>query len=61
VSEASLQRLRDSGTERDYHFMIDQIVDILSYATTEEKLKTVRMRLNNIIKQHSHRELKDLN
>ncbi|QLC49677.1 hypothetical protein HWN40_05140 [Methanolobus zinderi] len=61
VSEAALQRLRDSGTERDYHFMIDQIVDILSYATTEEKLKTVRMRLNNIIKQHSHRELKDLN
>lgn len=61
ISENALQRLRDSGTERDYHFMIDQIVAILSYSTSEERLKTVRMRLNNIIKKHSHRELKDLN
>ncbi|WP_406657699.1 hypothetical protein V7O62_03840 [Methanolobus sp. ZRKC2] len=61
VSEIALQKLRDSGTERDYNFMIDQIVEILSYSTSEEKLKTVRMRLNNIIKKHSHRELKGLN
>ncbi|MBP1910255.1 hypothetical protein [Methanolobus bombayensis] len=61
ASEAAIQKLRDMGTERDYQFMVDQLTDVLSHFTSEEGIKTVRMRLNNIIKNHCQRELNDLN
>lgn len=59
-AESAMQKLRDSGTERDYQFMIDKLTDVLSHFTNEEGVKNVRMRLNNIIKDHSQRELKNL-
>ncbi len=60
IAEGAMQKLRDSGTERDYQFMIDQLTDVLSHFTSEDGIKNVRMRLNNIIKNHSQRELKAL-
>lgn len=60
VAESAMQKLRDSGTERDYQFMIEQLTDVLSHFTSEEGTKNVRMKLNNIIKDHSQRELKTL-
>ncbi len=60
IAEAAIQKLRDSGTERDYQYMIDQLTDILSHFTTEEGIKTARMRLNNIIRNHSQSELENL-
>ncbi|SFM33785.1 hypothetical protein [Methanolobus profundi] len=60
AAEAAMQKLRDSGTERDYQYMIDQLTDVLSHFTTAEGTKSVRMKLNNIIKDHSQRELKTL-
>lgn len=61
IAENAMQKLRDSGTERDYQYMTDQLTDILSHFTSEEGIKNVRMRLNNIIKDHSQRELNELN
>ncbi|WP_340818003.1 hypothetical protein [Methanolobus sp. WCC4] len=60
VAEAAMQKLRDSGTERDYQFMIDQLTEVLSHFTSEAGTKNVRMKLNNIIKVHSQRELNSL-
>ncbi len=60
LAEMSMQKLRDSGTERDYQFMIEQLTEILSHFTSEDGIKNVRMKLNNIIKDHSQRELKVL-
>jgi hypothetical protein len=60
LAEAAMQKLRDSGTERDYQFMIDQLTDVLSHFTNEDGIKNVRMRLNNIIKNHSQHELGSL-
>lgn len=58
TAESAMQKLRDSGTERDYRFMIDQLTEILSHFASDEGIKNVRMKLNNIIKNHSQRELK---
>jgi hypothetical protein len=55
-----MQKLRDSGTERDYQLMIDLLTEVLSHFTNEEGTKNVRMKLNNIIKNHSQRELNTL-
>jgi hypothetical protein len=60
IAESAMQKLRDMGTERDYQLMVDQLTDVLSHFTSEEGIKTVRMRLNNIIKNHCQRELDDL-
>jgi hypothetical protein len=60
IAESAMQKLRDMGTERDYQLMVDQLADVLSHFTDEEGLKTVRMRLNNIIKNHCKRELDDM-
>ncbi len=60
VAEAAMQKLRDSGTERDYQFMVEQLTDVLSHFTSDEGIKTVHMRLHNIIKKHCHREFDDI-
>ena len=60
VAEAAIQKLRDSGTARDYQFMIDSLLGILSHSTGESGIKTARMRLGNIIKKHSVYELDKL-
>lgn len=60
VSEGAIQKLRDSGTARDYQFMIDCLLEILSHSTGESGIKTARMRLGNIIKKHSVHELDKL-
>ncbi|TQD24479.1 hypothetical protein [Methanolobus vulcani] len=60
IAESAMQKLRDMGTERDYQLMVDQLTDVLSHFTSEEGKKTVRMRLNNIIKNHCQRELDNL-
>lgn len=58
IAESAMQKLRDSGTERDYQFMIEQLTEILSHFSSDEGIKNVRMKLNNIIKNHSQHELK---
>ena len=60
LAEDAIQKLRDSGTARDYQFMIDRLIDILSHSTGESGIKTARMRLGNIIKKHSVYELDKL-
>nr|WP_321498065.1 hypothetical protein [uncultured Methanolobus sp.] len=60
IADSAMQKLRDVGTERDYQLMVDQLTDVLSHFTSDEGIKTVRMRLNNIIKNHCKRELNDL-
>ncbi len=60
IAEDAMQKLRDSGTERDYQLMIDLLTEVLSHFTNEEGTKNVRMKLNNIIKNHSQRELNTL-
>lgn len=61
IADDATQKLRDTGTERDYQYMIDELTEVLSHFTSEEGIKNVRMKLNNIIKDHSQRELNDLN
>lgn len=61
VAESAMQKLRDSGTERDYQLMVDALSDVLSHFTDEEGMINVRMKLNNIIKVHSQRELTNMN
>lgn len=60
LAEDAIQKLRDSGTARDYQFMIDRLIDILSHSTGESGIKTARMRLGNIIKKHSIYDLDKL-
>ena len=60
LAEDAIQKLRDSGTARDYQFMIDGLIDILSHSTGESGIKTARMRLGNVIKKHSVYELDKL-
>ena len=60
IAEGAIQILRDSGTARDYQFMIDSLLEILSHSTGESGIKTARMRLGNIIKKHSVYELDKL-
>ena len=60
IAEGAIQKLRDSGTARDYQFMIDSLLEILSHSTGESGIKTARMRLGNIIKKHSVYELDKL-
>ena len=59
-AEDAIQKLRDSGTARDYQFMIDRLLEILSHSTGESGIKTARMRLGNIVKKHSVYELDKL-
>ncbi|MEZ5336544.1 MAG: hypothetical protein R2741_15655 [Methanolobus sp.] len=61
IADDATQKLRDTGTERDYQYMIDELTEVLSHFTSEEGIKNVRMKLNNIIKDHSQRELNNLN
>jgi len=58
--DAAMQKFRDSGTERDYNLMIDKLLDILSYFTSEEDLQAARVNLTGIIKRHSECELAGL-
>lgn len=60
LAEDAIQKLRDSGTARDYQFMIDCLLEILLHSTGESGIKTARMRLGNIIKKHSVYELDKL-
>ena len=56
----AIQKLRDSGTARDYQFMIDRLLEILSHSTDKSGIKTAHMRLGNIVKKHSVYELDNL-
>ncbi len=58
--DAAIQKLRNSGTERDYELMVDKIVETLVHPGNKNELKIVRMKLNNIIKKHSNHELSQL-
>ena len=60
VAESAIQKLRDSGTERDYQFMTEKLLETLVHSTDEKGLKIASMRLNNIIKKHSIHELDQL-
>ncbi|AEH60438.1 hypothetical protein Mzhil_0571 [Methanosalsum zhilinae DSM 4017] len=60
VADAAIQKLRSSGTERDYELMIDKIVQTLVHSGNKNELKNARMKLNDIIKKHSNHELRQL-
>lgn len=60
VSEGAIQNLRDAGTERDYILMVDKLLETLSTSVDDPETTIARMRLMNIIRKHTHHELKDL-
>jgi len=60
VSEGAIQNLRDAGTERDYLLMVEKLLETLSTSVDNQEINIARMRLVNIIRKHTHHELKDL-
>lgn len=60
LSEGAVQNLRDAGTERDYILLVEKLLDTLSTSANNQEINIARMRLVNIIRKHTHHELKDL-
>jgi len=60
VAEGAVQNLRDAGTERDYILLVEKLLDTLSTSADNQEISIARMRLVNIIRKHTHHELKDL-
>lgn len=60
ASEGAIQNLRDAGTERDYLLMVEKLLETLSSSVDPQEIRIARMRLVNIIRKHTHRELKDM-
>ncbi|RQD85343.1 hypothetical protein D5R95_04855 [Methanosalsum natronophilum] len=60
IIEQSIQKLRNTGTERDYQLMVEKTLESLVNSTNKKELNAVRMRLNDIIKKHSEHELDKL-
>ncbi|WP_370572075.1 hypothetical protein [Methanomethylovorans sp.] len=60
LSEGAIQNLRDAGTERDYVLLVEKLLETLSTSVDNQEIGIARMRLMNIIRKHTHHELKDV-